>query len=331
MLLTAWLGGNAYAVKVASLYQAELPVPSQSEDEKNKAIKTGLMQVLVKVSGDPKIKVNLEKPESYVQEFAYVATPDLAHPYVIQIRYSPADVDELVKKANTTHWGENRPLLMLWLALTNQQQSTVIVGNETGGSLVANVKQLSGQYGLPMVLPVMDVADASQVLPQDVLQMELLTLKEAGKRYAAEAFLIGKIQQNNTDFQSQWRLALSDAQWDWSFTGKTPEAIVNQALDRVSQTLAKHYLAAPETTDRPIILIVNNVNQPADLNQLLAYLKQMPSVKQMQLMQISGGAVQLGMQVHGTLETFEKEAAVGQHLVLKSQAGEDKLLYEWTR
>lgn len=331
MLLTACLGGNAYAVKVTSLYQAELPVPSQLEAEKNKAIKTGLMQVLVKVSGDPKIKVDLEKPESYVQEFNYVSTPDMTQPYVIQIRYSPADVDELLKKANTTRWGENRPLLMLWLALTNHQQSTVIVGSETGGSLVANVKQLSGQYGLPVVLPAMDVADVSQVLPQDVLQMELVTLKEAGKRYSAEAFLIGKIQQNNTDFQSQWRLVLSDAQWDWSFTGKTAEAVVSQALDRVSQTLAKHYLAAPEITDRQMIIIVNNVSQPSDLNQLLGYLKQIPSVKQIQLMQISGEAVQLGMQIHGTLESFEKEAAVGQHLVLKSQAGEDKLFYEWAR
>src|SRR3990167_8757123 len=143
MFLMAWLGTNAYAAKLPDLYQVELPMVSQAEAEKSKVIHAGLMQMLVKLSGDPQVgnkpslKEALKKPDSYVQEFSYVNTPDMAHPYLLRIQFNQADVDNLLKTANVAYWGESRPQLLVWLAVTHPLQPTVILSNDTGGALVA--------------------------------------------------------------------------------------------------------------------------------------------------------------------------------------------------
>lgn len=336
IVLTALLGATAHAVKVSNLYQVELPVASQSEQEKAKAIKVGFSQLLVKLSGDPQIenkpelKTMLKSPDSYVQEFTYINTPDMGHPYLIQIHFNQADIEDVFKKANTAYWGENRPQILVWLALVNPHKGTTVLGNETGGSLLALMKQRSDQYGLPLAFPAMDVGDLSQITTEDVVQMELPVLREAGKRYSSDALLIGKLEQNVEGYQSQWRLVLSDAQWDWTFTGKTSDLIVSQVLDKVSLTLARHYVSsAVVEKDHQLTLTVSNVMQPADLAQLLENLKQMTSVKQIQLLQITGDKVDVAVQLQASIETFQKNAASCQRLTLKSQAGEDKLIYEW--
>src|SRR3982750_884414 len=66
-----------FAIKIADLYQVELPIIAQSQDMKDEAIKTGFLQVLIKLTGDPLIdknplvKISLQKADYYVQEFSY--------------------------------------------------------------------------------------------------------------------------------------------------------------------------------------------------------------------------------------------------------------------
>ena len=61
----------------------------------------------------------------------------------------------------------------------------------------------------------------------------------------------------------------------------------------------------------------------------LECLKKVPDVKQVQLLQITADVVEISVQFHGSIESFQKSVGLSQKLALKSQAGQDKLLYEW--
>src|SRR5262245_51008662 len=134
---------TALAVKVSNLYEVELPVISQSQDIKEEAMKTGLLQVLIKLTGDPLIEKNplvkssLQKADYYVQEFGYSSANASSSTYLIRIRYDNNSINRLLKKAGIVYWGEIRPLILVWLAFTNKENATEIIGNETHGNIVS--------------------------------------------------------------------------------------------------------------------------------------------------------------------------------------------------
>src|SRR3990167_6443011 len=98
-----------YAVKVSSLYQVEIPVATQSVDERSQAVKQGFIEVLVKLSGDhtieknPVIKENLRRAEYFVQEFSYALPSTSSSQYLLQVNYNKNDINQLLKKADIAY------------------------------------------------------------------------------------------------------------------------------------------------------------------------------------------------------------------------------------
>jgi uncharacterized protein len=336
-LLACSLLTRAFAVKVSSLYQADIPVAAQTDDLKTQAVRDGFLDVLIKLSGDgqvgdnPVIKASLLRPDYYVHEISYSQpTPD-ASEYLLRIRYEPNDINRLLRKAGVSYWGEMRPLILVWLAITNKHQTTEIIGHEMPGDIFATMKHQSNRYGLPLIFPVMDVTDINQISPKDVISVSLPVLKEAAKRYAPDALLIGNMQETDNGIESQWLLMLNKNQWKWVITEKSVDLVISTLMNQISQTLAKHYVA--KAADVPSVWVkveVMNVTQRSDLTELLKYLKQLTPVQQVQLIEVSSDVVELSIQIRGSLETFQKNAAIGQRLSLKYQDPKDKkLFYVW--
>src|ERR1700722_17064182 len=83
---------KVFAVKINSLYQGEVPVHSQSLQDRQQATQEALAQVLIKVSGNsqvisnPRIKSRLRMAASLIQEYtyAYPRLPVPDKPYLLQ-------------------------------------------------------------------------------------------------------------------------------------------------------------------------------------------------------------------------------------------------------
>lgn len=327
----------AFAVKVSSLYQHEMPVDSQSDETRAQAVKEGFLQVLIKISGDPHIGENPEiKPvisraNYYVQEYSY-STPDASPFYILKIRYDRTDINRLLKKAGISYWGENRPLILVLVSYTNLKNFGEIIGNENPGSVLTTMKTQGKKYGLPLIFPMMDVADISEITPTDIKDLSLPALKAAAKRYSADAILVGTIEQTSLDFQSHWTLVLGTNQWDWNISEKFMDDILASVLNQTSQTLAKYYVEKAANAPQWIKMEVTNVTKRNDLVQLMQYLKQLTQVQQVQLVQIMGDVVEISILVRGSLATFQQNASVNQRLVLKSQDdANNKLIYQWAQ
>lgn len=324
------------AVKVTSLYQFEMPVVSQSDDVRVQAVKEGFLQVLIKVSGDPQIANNpvikpfLLKADYYVQEFSYSSPPSSPF-YLLQIRYDRNDINRLLRKAGIAYWGENRPLILAWVAFTNNKHFAEIIGNETQGDILGTMRQEGKKSGLPLIFPMLDVTDISQVSTSDINSMSVKVLQDAGKRYSPDAILIGAIKQTDIDYQSQWQLVLGKNQWDWNVSDRLLSELVTTVLNQVNQTLAKYYVEKVANEPQWVKLEVTNITKRDDLVQLMRYLKQLTSVQQVQLSQVQGDVVDISILLRGSLASFQQNAAIGQRLVLKSQDEvNNKLTYEWT-
>ncbi|OGT43275.1 MAG: hypothetical protein A3F42_06990 [Gammaproteobacteria bacterium RIFCSPHIGHO2_12_FULL_37_34] len=329
----------ALAVKVSSLYQAEIAVASQASDEREQAIKDGFLQVLMKVSGhaqiekNPLIHSNLKRAEYYVQEFSYQIPSTSASQYLLQIHYNINDVNRLLKRAGISSWGQNRPLILVWLAFTDKEDTREIIGNEESTmNILDYMKQQAKNTGLPFIFPMMDVEDMNRISVDNVIEKSLPILKDVSKRYAPDALLIGHLQQHDDGFESEWQFVLNGEQWDWSISGITAKHIISSVISEVGQTLSKRYTVKVVDHASPIWLKleVTNITQRDDLVQLIHYLKQLTPVSQVQLLQVSGNSVKLSVLIQGSLVTFQQHASIGKRLIpSSSESSGNQLVYEW--
>lgn len=238
---------SAFAVKMTNLYHADLPVSSQSDDERAQAVRQGFAQLLIKLTGNPDIEKNpdikdaMKRADYFVQEYSYSSPTTNSATYFIHITFEPSDVDRLLHKSGLAYWGEKRPLILVWLAVTDTKNVTEIIGNETPGDVLDTMKVESNKLGLPLIFPLMDVIDMSQVSVDEVTSMSLPVLKQAGKRYAPNAYLIGKIEPSNDGYQSEWQLILDNDEWTWTITDKSMDSVITEVLNQASQALSKYY------------------------------------------------------------------------------------------
>lgn len=233
----------AFAVKVASLYQTEIPVVSQSEDAKEQAVRDGFLQVLIKLSGDGQIDKNavirssLNRADYYVKDYDYSSeTPDSSQ-YILRIGYEPTDVNRLLKTAKVSFWGERRPLILVWLVTANKQHGPDIVSDTSKDNVAASMKKAGKMYALPLIFPVMDMDEMNSITPNDVADISLDVINEATKRYSPDAVLIGEITENEQNAQSSWQLMIHDIQFNWKIDDKSTDAVVSSIMGQISHAL----------------------------------------------------------------------------------------------
>lgn len=249
---------SVYAVKVLSLYQVELPVISQASDVREQAMKEGLLQVLTKLSGDrsiaqlPIIKLNLKKAGYYVSEYSYAPATTTSSEYTLQIRYDRNDINRLLQKANITYWGEDRPLILVWLIANHEQQAIEIINNDSENNLATLLKTQSKSFGLPLILPIMDVTDMSQISAEDIATRSLPILKEVSKRYRPEALLIGNVDKHDHTYQSEWHLIFAGREWQWTIIEQNDEAVIHNLLNEIYKTLANYNKIAIKQAKLPL-------------------------------------------------------------------------------
>lgn len=241
----------AWAVKVKTLYEVEVSVPSQSADARSEAIREGFQEVLVKLTGNQNIDKNkiirssLNKADYFVQEYSYSSPTVTSATYNLRIKYNEQDVRRLLRKAGAASWGETRPLILVWLATVNDRHEVDILGVETEHAMLERFKREGQRFGLPLIFPVMDVADMEKITSDNITAVALPELKEASKRYEPDALLIGTIEYDGEIYTGRWNLVWGEKAWDWSLEGDTREKLFTSILDNVSQVLSQRKDAKP--------------------------------------------------------------------------------------
>lgn len=244
LMMVAFLPSSSiFAVRMTRLYQVEIPVISKLSDVKEQAMKEGFLQVLIRLSGDPRVDKNpiiregLKKAEYYVHDYNYALETPNSSEYLLRIRYEPTDINRLLKQANIASWGEQRPLILVWLVLQDKHNHIEIIANEAPNNIFKNMSKEGKKFGLPLIFPVMDVSEMNQVSPQDVMSFSYTTLSMAAKRYSPDALLVGEIVEYSDGAQSNWRFIMRNTQWNWRVNGRTANALVIGVINQLKEAL----------------------------------------------------------------------------------------------
>jgi hypothetical protein len=329
VLLFILLALPARAAVVRDLYQAQVPVAAQSPAELKRAARAGLAEVLVRVSGrsdaagHTALKDSLSRADRYIEQYRYdtvAASPGEggeapAPQPVVQISFSPTQIQSLLRQAQLPIWGANRPTLMVWLAL-DEGGARTLVSEDSHPELVAALRAEARRRGLLLSFPLLDLDDLAAVTTDLVWQMETARLVEASQRYRADGVLAGRMAQLPGD---RWlgglRLHVGDERIDRDGEGSSLEAYLVPSIDWVADTLASRYAVVNEGSGPGAVLLeLANVASYADYSRVLAYVGRLPQVNSVIPVQVEGDVLLLRLDITGGLAQLQRALALDPRL-----------------
>lgn len=328
----------AYAVSISSVYSAEIAVPSQSQEDRLKAEGPALGQVLVKLSGDtnvtkkPEIIERMQKADRLVQEFSYSPSSDTPKtPYILHVVFDTNGVNRILRGAQIPTWSENRPLILAWISYEPPNQTAEIVAGDNDLAIQNIFKKHADQRGLPLLTPMLDIADINQVNVNDIVTMSLPVLAVASKRYDSDVILIVRILKNTDGYSIQSKMTKDADQWSWNFKGDTVDSVVSQLLNTVTNTLAGKFAeVVTDDVETQFTLKVLGITEQSDLASVMQYVKHLPPVEDVEPLSITNDGVTLAVSLRGSQQSFVQAAASEERLQPVSGASTDTMLvYQW--
>lgn len=333
--------GRANAVILDDLYVAEVLTDSQSDLQRRRDAAAGLRQVLIRVSGDlkaderPEVAAALRSPERYYTEFSYrrgdaSGAEDADElQQLMQIRFEPSLIAELLRDAELPVWGSNRPSVLFWIAKESGGQREV-VGEASLGAFAQSIRQQAQVRGVPTYFPLWDLEDAGTVTPSEIWGRFLDDIEAASERYSPDKILVARVEQR---YAGQWHV-------DWSFGGngdwrvgsllsESQSEVAIALVNEIAARLSAQYAAS--SSKNAISLKVEGVSSIAALANVERYLNRLSSVLNVQLRAVKGDLVTFELSTEGDLQQLVDLMALDRDLLLLNQdLRSGTLWYRWS-
>lgn len=336
----------AFAIQVQELYIAEVPVESQQNADRLRAAKTGLGNVVVRISGAREalanswIEIALDNPDKYLKQFRFIINKSFdkkggeAAGQRVRLNFDAELIDQLLRDAGLPIWGVNRPNLLIWL-VQEKGGNRDIIGADDKSALKQAIAEQALIRGLPLLFPLMDLEDKSTLSTVDAWGLFQDRLERASLRYNAEAILAGKVYP---DAQGGWT-----GRWLFIFNGQTLsfnaqtkrlEDFPVEAINRVADYLANYYAINTNALlkDR-VRIVVKGVNSTEDYARASAYLEEFAAVRDVFISRVEGDQLFLDLLTEGQHGQLRQAIALGNKLEpepsLIGADGREILVFRW--
>lgn len=317
----------AQAGDVEDLYEAQVPVATQGEAERGRALVTAFEAVLVKVTGRrdaaaaPEIRAALRQPMAYVQQYLYrplpAAPPDAdpqAPPYtqLMRVRFDAQAINRLVQRAGVPLWGRVRPTTLMWVAVEDGGER-YLLGADGHEDLRALLEGEAQRRGLPVLLPLLDLEDRRALFFTDVWGNFGDAVLKASARYQVAAVAVGRLlREPDGRWSARWSLYHEGAAEHWSVPGADRAQAVAGGVDGAADTLGARYARAVSPDGGQFAdLAVTGVTGLADYGRTMAYLRGLDQVRELQVLGVEGDSVLFRVRIGGDAEGLTRTIAFG--------------------
>ncbi len=249
--------------------------------------------------------------------------------------FNEEKINRLFQQANLPLWGSLRPQVLLWL-IDEQGFTRTIMSNSTDSALPFMVDEFSNRRGLPIMMPLMDLIDASQLKVSDIWGRFEQPIRQASARYFAEAIVVMRISNsslkvaerftseesdNSTDEQSNcgllcakpkeqlqtyvldWSLITAQQTFSQQYQGSKRQFLLQQGLADITEDIYQHY-ALSTTTNNDFIIEVANVDSLGTYVQVFNFLNDLSAVKSVTLLSAEGNSRRFQLQLLGSAKAL---------------------------
>jgi uncharacterized protein len=280
---------QALAEHVESLYDVEVLVADETADARSGALKSGLDEVFIRISGDSIIMDKLERPAAsrYIQQYSYdpVKNPvtnkdgELLN-YRLKIQYNGSAMANYLRKNGFPVWGEHRPELVIWLAIRDGRNEYVLKDGDKS-LLKASADEALHRRGIPERWPLYDSKDRKILKVADIRGGFKDPVAKASKRYGRGPALTGSLIWNGNKWQSSWSLLMESSNRHWSIEDADYNQLINKAVDQAADAMGIVFAIHGIGKDQDLVSIqlhVQSVNSISKYRKLENYLRDLSAV-----------------------------------------------------
>ena len=328
----------SFAGTVPKLYSVELPINVQTEAPSDAQILEGLKQVLVKVSGNrslhskPIIQQQLPAARSFLQQFSFTSTlVDGVKKDALALDFSRISIDQLIESTGMKPLGSQRPTLLLWLA---SDQSGVQEYVTVENPLMQIVNDSVNARGLPLQLPLLDLADQTAMPVSDLWGLFENSAQVASQRYRPDAVLVARLQVKSSGITQFEGVLLQNGGAERIAKSGDIQNVLNDVLDKVSGQLFTPVVThGLNYFQEGLPLHVSNIDSLSDYVDLTNLLKALPIVNDVKPEWVRGTDVTMRLQLDGGEQQLKQALSIEERLQVMDRQlkadGLNVLSYRW--
>lgn len=285
---------TASAVVVEGLFEVEMPIVDESKTTRRAALDDGLVEVLIRVSGDSHIldKIKVPAAAGYVQQFEYSTQENVQNAdenqKLLWVRYNAIKIIDLLRQQAIPIWGERRNPAVIWLAVQDGNQRYIL--KDSDESLIkSKANEALNRRGIPVIWPKNDIKDQNLVRFADVWAGFAEPLKHVSKRYSTGPVISASMRWDGSAWKGEWTLLMDDEIKKWHLSGQDYAALISRATDLSADVMGQKY-AILEMLDsskfEQVTVEINRVESVESFRRIEKYLSSLSAVKSIQLLKV---------------------------------------------
>ncbi|MCH1931834.1 DUF2066 domain-containing protein [Shewanella sp. A25] len=303
------------AVEVTKLDEADVPVSSRDNGERNQALKKTLEKVIIKNTGSAQslqngvIQSQLANPDALLSQYGYVEQNGQLS---LKASFEYRRIIALLRQAQLPVWGVQRPLTLFWVALPVDGETALLADSATSDERRA-FSSFSDDRGIPVLLPMLDLDELMGINPNDVKGMYADIVSSVSGRYQADFLALVSIEGNPGQFSYRLNLytkATIDSGTQPLFTYNGMASTTTQAITDMMSALGDFYFAKYAIADTGAqvgsSVTFVNIDKMSQLVEIEKYLKQLSAVKNVTLSRMQGNTVTYSLELFGSETDFQR-------------------------
>ena len=270
-----------------ALDTVDVPVADRSADAMEAALKAGLDEVLVRLSGsrdvldEPVAQDAAEQLDRWVTRHDYRDNSLVAH-------YDVQGLLGLLSSAGVPVWGLPRPRLLVWLVDQGAGKGDMVSPEHP---LYAEVEAEAARRGLSLVFPQWDSEDRNALAVADIRGRFDDRLEQASARYPHE-MTVAAVLYSGSSAKVSWRILQGRKTLEQGrLEADDNSAAVARLADELADTLAGRFAVKGNRTEQRTLLTVNGVDSLSGWHSLDQNLKGISGMQQAMLIQVSDASL----------------------------------------
>jgi len=333
------------ATTLEHLYDVSLLAVDQSDGERQKSLRQGLEQVLVRTSGQTDFSGNtpvqeaLSNPDAYVQQFSYVSLTEAekadikaraesqSHPLPspatalsvvlptirMNASFSPELVKALLRKAQLPLWSSARPSVLVWLVVDGGSGKYLLNQSDNAYSFLL---QEAARRGLPVVLPMNDLNDQVALGVNRLWDLDQAAIAEASQRYGEGSVLVGRIAHMPTgQWQGNWLYLLKGQSQLIDGNDEDTEAFITHGIDAVVQAQVQRFGISPTSLANKVNLEISGVDSLKAYADTLTFLKSLDLVTSVAVTSVHDTTLRCALEIEGESSLLQELTGLGHVLI----------------
>ncbi|TWT19104.1 DUF2066 domain-containing protein [Luteimonas marina] len=300
------------------VYEAEVPVRSQAESEREAGFARALAQVFAKLSGDraisgrPGVGQELRRAKDYVDGYDYRQDESVgasgapSFRTTLVVRFKPEDVDTLVAALGLPVWPQPRPKPVVWLAI-DDGKGPRLVGLQQS-NVARGLLQRAVERGYRLGLPSGSAAEQAAV--GAIWRGDTGAIARLSARYSPPMQLIGKLYRSGGGWKADWIFVDNGRVLSrWSEEDGDARRAMATGADGGADALIRRYAkasAASEPTAQRIVF--TGVRSGGDYLRLSAALQRMSVVRAIRPVHVAPDRLEVELDLLTGLAGFRRMA-----------------------